>query len=322
VNVPVTIAVVSWNTRELLRACLRSMEADHREGLAEVWVLDNGSDDGSAAMVEADFPWVSLIASEVNLGFGPAVNAVAERASGAWIAPANADVELTPGAIGRLIAAGENDPRAAIIAPRLVMADGRTQHSVHAFPTIASTILVNLSVERFSSELADRLCVIDHWDEGRRRRVDWAHGAFLLVRREAYDAVGGFDPDQWMYAEDLDLAWRLRKAGWATRYEPAATVRHAVSASTAKAWGDERARRSMAASYAWMARRRGLLTTWSVAAISITGALSRAGWYELLARRGGADRREEAKAEAERWRWHAWLHRLGVRRPRSIFSAR
>jgi len=310
VSAPVSIAVVSWNTRELLGACLRSMQPEHEAGRAEIWVVDNASSDGSAEMVRAEFAWVSLIASEENLGFGPAVNLIAERSSGPWLAAANADVELTPGALDALIEAGRRDPAAAIIAPRLVLRDGRTQHSVHPFPKMSTSLLLNLSVERLSSTLADRLCVIGHWDESRRRRVDWAHGACLLVRRSAFEAVGGFDPKQWLYAEDIDLAWRLRREGWATRYEPTATVRHAVSASTTQAWGDERAQRSMAASYTWILRRRGRLAAWSVAAINAGGAAARVLGFEVLARLSSST---APRQESDRWRWHMRLHRSSLR---------
>src|SRR5688572_14644169 len=82
---PVAIAVVSWNTRDPLARCLRSLELEHRRGVAEVWVVDNASEDGSADMVRDEFSWVNLIASPENLGFGPAINRVAERTSTEWI---------------------------------------------------------------------------------------------------------------------------------------------------------------------------------------------------------------------------------------------
>ncbi len=93
------------------------------------------------------------------------------------------------------------------------------------------------------------MCLEGAWDPQRPRRVPWAVGAFLLVRRPAWDAIGGFDPAQWLYAEDLDLGWRLARAGWATRYEPRARVRHHESAATGQAWGsDERTARWLRAS--------------------------------------------------------------------------
>ena len=87
--------------------------------------------------------------------------------------------------------------------------------------------------------IGDRYAVPGCWDKERRRRVPWAVAAFLLVRRRAWDEVGGFDDRQWMYAEDLDIGWRLARAGWATRYEPSAEVEHELGAATRKVWGHE-----------------------------------------------------------------------------------
>jgi len=269
----VAVAVVSWNTRDLLRHCLRSLVD---QSPAEVWVVDNASQDGSAEMVAQEFPSVRLVASERNLGFGPAVNLVAAQTAAPWIAPANADVELRPRALRALLDAGERHPRAGILAPRLELPSGETQHSVYAFPTIPFTARFNLGFHR---RVGDRLCLEGFWDPSRERDVDWAIGAFLLVRRAAWDAAGGFDQGQWMYAEDLDLGWRLARAGWRTRYEPSARVHHDASAATTQAWGDERTARWQRATYAWMLRRRGVARTRAAAGLNVAGALGRAALF-------------------------------------------
>ena len=288
----VAVAVVSWNTRDLLRDCLRSLDG---EPLAEVWVVDNASTDGSAEMVRSEFPSVRLLALESNAGFGPAVNRVAAATSTPFIAPANADIALRPGALGALLDAADRHPRAGILAPRLELASGETQHSVYAFPTVPFTALFNIGFHR---RFGDRLCLEGHWDPSRERDVDWAIGAFLLVRREAWDAAGGFDEGQWMYAEDLDLAWRVARAGYATHYVPMARVLHHASAATTQAWGDERTLRWLRSTYAWMLRRRGPLRTRTTAAINVAGAYARARspyfrmWAGLHRRAGFAPRRE------------------------------
>jgi N-acetylglucosaminyl-diphospho-decaprenol L-rhamnosyltransferase len=286
--VKVTVAVVSWNTRALLEECLTSLQADASAGLCEVWVADNASQDGSPEMVREEFPWVRLLASDANLGYGAAVNAVARRSESEWIAPANADVRLEPGALGTLLATGERDPAAGAVAPRLVLPDGTTQHSAYPFPTPGVTLLANLCVPAVIPGLSERWCLPGGWNAARPRAVPWAVGAFLLVRRAAWDEVGGFDEQQWMYAEDLDLGWRLAQGGWKTRYEPAAVVHHAESAATASAWGDSRSDRWHLATYAWLLRRLGLLTARLVAAINVFGALARAALLAPLAliRRG------------------------------------
>ena len=312
----VTVAVVSWNTRALLEECLASLQAEADAGLCEVWVVDNASGDGSPEMVRERFPWVRLLASEENLGFGAAVNAVAERSEGEWIALANADVRLEPGALAALLVAGERDPAAGAVAPRLLLRDGTVQHSVYPFPTLGVTLLTNLGAAALSPRLADRWCLPGRWDPNRTRIVPWAVGALLLVRRAAWDEVGGFDARQWMYAEDVDLGWRLAEAGWHTRYEPAALVHHAESAATAKAWGDSRSDRWHLATYAWLLRRRGLLNTRLVAAMNVGGALVRAAFLAPLAavrrRRLGPPLRRELRT--------ARAHRIGFA-PRSALEA-
>lgn len=292
-----TAAVVSYNTRELLRRCLVALTPE----VAHVVVVDNGSTDGSREMIRGEFADVELVAPEENLGFGAAVNLAEQRAAGSWLVVANADTAPEPGAVGRLTAAGERDDRTAIVAPRLILPDGTTQHSVHRFPTVAFTAAFNLGLARLA---ADRLCLVGGWDPQRPRLVPWAMGAFLLVRRSAFGEVGGFDARQWLYAEDIDLAWRLRRAGWRTRYAPDARVAHDASAATGAAFGDERLEREQRAAYAWLMRRRGLAVTRTVAALNVTGARARsivgperhrAGarhWAAIHRRTGFASRRE------------------------------
>jgi GT2 family glycosyltransferase len=288
----VAVAVVSWNTRDLLRDCLRSLAG---EPLAEVWVVDNASTDGSAEMVASEFPGVHLLALETNVGFGPAVNMVAARTSTPFVAPANADIELRPAALEELLDAAARSPRAGILAPRLELPSGETQHSVYHFPTVPFTLAFNSGL---ANRFGDRLCLEGRWDPERERDVDWAIGAFLLVSREAFNAVGGFDEQQWMYAEDLDLGWRAARAGYTTRYVPAARVLHHASAATTQAWGDERTLRWLRSTYAWMLRRRGPLRTRATALINVAGAYARARnpyfrmWGGLHRRAGLAPRRE------------------------------
>jgi len=304
----VTIAVVSWNTRDLLKRCLRSMEPEVTAGRAEVWVVDNGSTDGSPELAEEQFAWAELVRAERNLGFGPAVNRVASTTSAPWIAPANADIELAPGALERLLATGGSDISTGSVAPRLVLTEGGTQHSVHSFPAPLLGATVNLGLHHVVPGLGERLCLEGFWNPDRPRRVPWAHGAFLLVRRAAWDAAGGFDEDQWMYAEDIDLAWRLRRAGFHTAYEPRAHVRHAVSAATLKAFGPDRERRHLSAAYAWLERRRGRAAALAYGAFNIGGALAR--W--ILATPPALLGSETARSRRSLARHYVSVHRAGL----------
>ncbi len=304
---PVTVAVVSWNTRELLAACLRSLAPEHGAGSAEVWVVDNGSTDGSRELVGREFPWATLVESDDNLGFGAAVNLVAVRTESPWLVAANADVALPPGTLAALVAAAEADPKAGAVAPRLVLDDGTTQHSTFPFPGIGPALALNSGIARFAPALGERLGFEGYADPARARVVDWAIGALLLLRREAFDAAGGFDERHWIYAEDIALGRRIARAGFSTLYEPGAIVLHASGAATAQAFGDERRERFMAETYAWLVREHGTMYARAVAAINTAGSLVRLVALEPAAtilrryRDARADRRSWLRAHRRGW---------------------
>jgi GT2 family glycosyltransferase len=285
---------------------LTSLRPEAERGLAEVVVVDNGSTDGSAASVREGHPWAALVEPGENLGFGRAVNLAVRHSTAEWVAPANADIALQPGALAALLAAGAADPTAGCVAPRLLLPDGRTQHSVHGFPTLGATTAFALGLHNAAPSIGDRLLFEGFWDAERARHVPWAIGAFVLVRRKAWDEIGGFDDAQWMYAEDLDLGWRLARAGWSTRYVPEARVLHEDGASASQAFGDQRTQRWLDATYAWMERRRGPLRTRAYAAIHYAGARARAA--VMRPRRSAHGRARHASYA----RW-ARLHRAHLR---------
>lgn len=304
----VTVVVVSWNTRDLLLRCLRSLADDAAAGRAEVVVVDNHSTDGSAHAARTAAPWAQVLEPEGNLGFGRAVNLAARGLATEWLVAANADAAPEPGALAALLHAGNADRGIGALAPRLILPDGSTQHSVGPLPSVSVAAMFTLGLPRLIPGLGERLCLEGYWDPERAREVPWAIGAFLLLRRRAFDDVGGFDDRQWMYAEDLDLGWRLRDAGWTTRYEPTARVRHANGAATAAAFGEHRSERFMRATYSVIARRRGAMAAWSTATLNLLGAAARLVWMGPLA---AADPRWR-----ERWlQTRRWLraHRQGLR---------
>jgi GT2 family glycosyltransferase len=312
--VVVTAAIVSFNTRQLLERCLRSLEPDVESGRLEAWVLDNGSRDGSARAARSLAPWAHVFETGSNLGFGPAINLVAVQTESEWVLVANADTALEPGALDALLAAGA-DPRIGCVAPRLVGPDGTPEHSVHPFPTLRFTTAFNLGLHRLSARTAERLCLEGRWDPRRPRAVPWAVGACLLLRRRALEEVGGFDERQWLFAEDLDLGWRLHDHGWVTWYEPAARVLHAAGAATGPAFGDRRRPRFMAATYTTLARRRGRARALATALLNVLGAAARVVWMAPLV--SGSARWAERARDNRAWLW-AHLHgaRGAIRSPR------
>ncbi len=315
----VAVAVVSWNTRDLLAACLGSLSSDAEAGRAEVWVVDNASSDGSPDMVEAEFPWVRLVRASENLGFGRAVNLVASRTRAAWIAAANSDIRLEPGALSVLIEAGARDPAAGIVAPRLVLPDGTIQPSIQPFPTLLDAALLRLRIYRLSRRIGRRLYLRAYRDPAEGGHVDWAAGAFLLIRRSAFDRIAGFDEEQWLYAEDLDLAWRLSRAGWRTRYEPRAIVHHEESAATRAVWGDALTAKRLGATYSWVARRQGMGKVRRLAGFNVAMGIIEWILYSMLTRGSVSPRWPEKQARA---RAGVSLHRLGLRRREELLNDR
>ena len=221
-----SIGIVNYNTRDLLRQCL---QAAQNENPAALMVVDNGSTDGSAAMVRSEFPNVRLV-PEANVGFGEGCNRLLQLCGAEYLLLLNSDAILQRGALR--ILAGELDQRrrAAIAAPLLYSSDGTVQRSWRQFPGSLAWLADN-GVSR------SLLPVLREHRRGsaRSRKAPWVFGAALATRVAALREVGGFDPEFFMYCEDIDLCYRLWRAGWEVRYAPQATALHIGGASTGQA---------------------------------------------------------------------------------------
>ncbi len=221
------IVLVSFNTRALLRDCLRTLDAAPPTLARETLVVDNASRDDSAAMVAAEFPAVRLIRNATNLGFARANNLGWRASSGAQILFLNSDTLVPPTALPALVAFLDAHPAAGICAPRLARADGSAQP--FAFGRDPSPAYL---VARGWNRLARRRALHD-WDTRAAQRVDWVSGAGLCVRRAVLEQIGGWDENFFMYFEDNDLCLRARRAGWDVYYAPQATITHWGGASLA-----------------------------------------------------------------------------------------
>jgi GT2 family glycosyltransferase len=224
------VAVISWNTRELLRACLASCVAERPE---EVVVVDNGSYDGSIEMVRREFPQVRLKTLPSNPGYGAASNIAFKLCQAPYVLLLNSDTEVRPGALEALTRALDERPHTGIIGPKLENPDGSLQRSVFPFPSP----YISLVKRQPLSGLVTRLPGLrEHYPldfkHDRERRAPWVLGAAQAIRREAYEAVGGFDESYVMYYEEVDLCYRMRRLGWDTRFVPCATVMHVGGAAT------------------------------------------------------------------------------------------
>jgi GT2 family glycosyltransferase len=227
-----SVVIPSWNTRELLRACLASIERAPKPS-TEVIVVDNASHDGSADMVEADFPEVRLRRNDENEGFARGCNQGMDLARGRWILLLNADTEILDDGLERQVRFLEEHPEHGAVAPRLVSPDGSTQRTCMRFPGWWTPLFFATPLERWfpRSREMRRYFMLD-WDQESERDVDQPPAAALLLRREVIERVGGFDERLWLFFNDVDLSRRMADAGWRTRYLADARVLHHVGEST------------------------------------------------------------------------------------------
>jgi GT2 family glycosyltransferase len=223
----VSIVIVSFNTRDLLRECVMSVFRAVGSLRIQVIIVDNASTDGSAAMVEQEFPDAVLIRSKVNLGFGRANNLGFQSARGRYVVLLNSDAFLTAGSLERSVAQMDANPHAGIGGGRLVGTDGSLQPSGRMFPTVLNDLIVLSGLaarfprSRFFGRF-DRTWA----DERKSAEVDWVPGAYSIIRADALADVGHFDPRFFLYYEEVDLCRRMKQRGYSVWYWPDVRVVH------------------------------------------------------------------------------------------------
>lgn len=231
---PVSVVVLSWNTLELTRTCLRFVYASQPVP-AQVIVIDNASADGSADMVAAEFPEVQLQRNALNEGFAIGCNQGMALAQQPYILLLNSDTEVAPDAIQRMLAFLQASPQHAAVAAHLIHPDGGTQRTCNRFPGLLTPLMFGTPFERwFPNSFELRRYFMRDWDHQSSRDVDQPPAAVLLLKRSALDKVGVFDERLWLFFNDVDLSRRLATAGFKTHYLAEARVVHHVGASTKK----------------------------------------------------------------------------------------
>lgn len=223
----VAVVIVTHDTRDEALACLSAVEA---AGASEIVVVDCGSTDGTVEAVVDEHPGVTVVPL-ANVGYGRGANAGVARTTAPYVLVANADTRVGPDSLEHLAAAME-DPAVGVAGPRVTYPDGRPQASARRLPTAWQAFMHALLGLWWPSNRWTRAYREVDADPMVARDVDWVSGCALMLRRSAFEELGGFDPGYWMYVEDVDLGYRLRRAGWRLRYVPDALVVHAVGSST------------------------------------------------------------------------------------------
>ncbi len=217
---PVRVVVVTWSSDEVLPDFLGSLPAAVSQAV-EVVVADNASPAGAPAVPDG----VRLLETGGNLGYGKAANLGASGFEGDWLVVANPDVHWEPGALDELLAAGRRWPSAGCLGPAIRTVDGKLYPSARAFPSLGRGLghavfgwwwPANPWTRSYRAESGSPV-------EG---PAGWLSGSLMLLRRQAWEQVGGFDPKFFMYCEDMDLCRRLAEAGWQNVYVPSAVITH------------------------------------------------------------------------------------------------
>lgn len=220
--------IVSWNVEEQLRQCLQSIYAQGRTPVkAEVLVIDNASIDNTVSMITKGFPQVKLITNKENQGFAAANNQGICLAQGRYVMLLNPDTEIVGNALFEMMAYLDQHPEVGLVGPQLLNSDGTVQSSRRRFPTLATAFVESTILQRYlsRSSILANFYVKDKPDDI-TQEVDWLVGACLLVRSEVIKQVGMLDERFFMYLEEVDWCYRIKKAGWKIVYLPAAQVIH------------------------------------------------------------------------------------------------
>ncbi len=234
-SIDLSVIIVSWNVKALLKECLRSIDENRGTLNLEVIVVDSASSDGSPDMVSEDFPWVRLIASDANLGYPRGNNVGITASRGRHVVILNPDTVVLRNALTSMVDYLDGHIDVGVLGPQLLNADGSIQSSRRRFPSLLTGIFESTWLESLAPDiLLRRYYGLDLADD-QVSDVDWVTGACLMVPRRIIDHVGLFDDGYFMYSEELDWCRRINDAGWRVVYLPEAQVIHLVGKSSEQA---------------------------------------------------------------------------------------
>ena len=224
-----SIIIVSWNTVRLLEDCLASILANPPTSTFEIWVVDNTSTDGSPAMVRARFPQAHLIENRENVGFARANNQAIQRCTGKYLLLLNPDTLVESGALQALVDFLDKNSEAGAAGARILNPDGSLQISSWPRPTLSRELW---RLFHLDSLLPYAEYTLTKWETHQVQEVDVLLGACVLLRKDVLVQVGLLDEDYFMYSEEVDLCYRIQRAGWRLFWVPQAEVIHFGGQST------------------------------------------------------------------------------------------
>lgn len=224
-----TVVIVNYESGEFLRSCLGELPRAVEPSKTAVLVIDNASSDGSLRGV-GDL--AEIVRNPENVGFARACNQSLALTTSPYLLFLNPDCLPEPASVSRLLEAARQRPRAGAVGPRILNPDRTLQLSCRIVPPLRIAVGHAVLGWAWPSNPFTRQYMLLDWDHHSERKVDWISGSAMLVRRDAFEGVGGFDERFFMYVEDLDLCERMRKDGWEVVYFPGAEMVHHVAGST------------------------------------------------------------------------------------------
>ena len=223
-----SIVIVNWNAGDYLRKCLESIYVNSEALALEILVVDNGSSDGSVEMLRERFPNVALIENKDNPGFGAANNQALKGCASDFVLILNPDTEVSAGALAAMVNFLRQNAKVGAVGAKLLNANKTIQLTcARNFPTILSEFFwLTTLVRRFPENRIIGGYLMSYWDHNDKREVDCLSGACIMARLEVLRKLDYFDEDYFIYGEDVDLCYRIKKAGWQIWYLPEAEITH------------------------------------------------------------------------------------------------
>jgi GT2 family glycosyltransferase len=316
----ISVIVVSWNTRDELRACLESVLAGLRGICGELIVVDNASADGSAEMVQSSFPEVHLVRSAQNLGFAAGCNIGLQVASGRYLLLLNPDTIVLDDVLSATVRYLDNHPNVGAFGCRVLNPDGTLQPTCFRDPSVLNTFLGLTGLARLRWPRAFGRERMTHWLRDNDRDVDVVTGCYLATRREVVDDVGPLDSGYFFCGEEADWCRRIRIGGWAVRFAPIGDIIH-LNGAAGRKLSERRDLLGMAGLVRYVHHHDGWLAGWTMCALLRLHAASRVIAFDVIAVAGRSDEgRRAAKSRRDHYRrvmkGHSEVRALaGLRRP-------
>jgi GT2 family glycosyltransferase len=300
-----SIAIVLYNSGAGLRDCLRSIRSEFDSGFAELIAVDNASPDDSVSILHGELPAARILEMDGNRGFAAGVNAAITRTRGRYWLLLNPDVRAPAGGLRRLVAWMDAHPTVAIASPDLVDVAGRWEEPGRALPSVGRTLLRLSRLHRLLPVgVRRRVFAGGYLTRGDQLNVGWVPGTAMIVRPAAVTEAGPMREELFMYGEDLEWCWRMRRAGWRIGVCSGTTFVHDTSSSARVTFGDDEVRRRIAEGTDAACRLMyGVRHARALAAVTAVAFL-----LDALAPSKSPAQRDQARASARVWR------RLAARR--------